>query len=181
MSAAKSGLSKRNLLLGITLLLISTVGFLFSPIGPYSKESTAFCGGRDNLSFSYLKELEKSLTEVDGKARILKEYDWQSDGQALIQIMSILNDQLGEDLQPKIEDLFNETENAKKCKNNNQYTASIGSIQRKLDALNEKLLQADRWDIFNFPLWASNASDITYINSDLRQLIGSYKKQLSDS
>ena len=180
MSVAKSGLPKRNLLLGITLLLISTVGFLFSPIGPLSNESTAFCGNRDNLSINYLKELDKSLTEVDNKAKILKEYDWQSGGTALMQIMSILNDQLGEDLQPKIENLLNETENAEKCKNNNQYTASIGSIQRKLDALNEKLLQAERWDLFNFPLWASNASDITLINSDLRQLIGSYKKQLSD-
>lgn len=141
----------------LAVLLMTGVGFLVSPMSPLAKESNLTCANRDGLTAVRFKDLDKDLIRIKELANPLSTYDWQNDGTAFIELMYVLNTQLGE-FEPKIAQMILDLSRTAPCKNNNGYRVVTQKMLSSLEALDANLKTASGYNLLNFPLWAYNAS-----------------------
>ena len=156
----KIEISSKNF--SIVLLMIFFLiggGILVSPISPFAKESSVSCALRDGLSSEKLTGISDTLNQIKEKADPISTYEWQSQGRSMMEIMVILNSQLGA-FEQKAASISLALSSTKPCKNNGEYLSPTQSLRVSMEAIRANLAQASRYQYFNFPLFASNATEL---------------------
>ena len=156
--------NKHLLIFGLTITVLLGGGYLVSPLSVFAKQTILFCANRDGLTAAKFENLNNDMNRIKELAAPLAEFDWQNDGTAFIQIMVVINSQLGE-FESKITQKKSDLNAAEPCKNNEDYLRVTQKMVWALNHLEKNLKVASGYQLYNFPLYASNASKmLTHIS-----------------